>query len=130
MNTNRNTPARNRRTALVLGTFAAIGLAGPAFACDPADFDMSGHVGLEDLAGYLSAYLAGDKSADFNADGKLTVQDIFDFVGNWITRYIEDAQAKTPIDTPTPIKHALDGVEPLTAAQAVGLVGIEQPSVR
>lgn len=99
MNSNLNTRS-NRRASLALGAIAALGISGSALACDPADFDMSGHVGLEDLAGYLTAFLAGDKTADSNADGKVTVQDLFDFVGNWITRYIEESQVVKPIDTP------------------------------
>lgn len=110
------------RTALTIGTLAAIGFSGTALACDPADFDLSGHVGLEDLAGYLTAYLAGDKSADTNADGRVMVQDLFDFVGNWIARYIEESQASTPIGKS--IKIPLDDTMPRADSRSVWAVGV------
>jgi histidine ammonia-lyase len=89
---------RGLRTSLIAGAVAILGLGGSALACDPADFNMSGHVGLEDLAGYLTAYLAGDKSADINLDGKVSVQDLFDFIGYWVPSYIESSQVK-PAET-------------------------------
>lgn len=111
------------RTALTIGTLAALGLSGPALACDPADFDMSGHVGLEDLAGYLTAFLAGDKSADTNADGKVLLQDLYDFVGNWITRYIEESRGSTPIDKS--IKIPVEDTMPRADSRSVWAIGVD-----
>jgi hypothetical protein len=48
-------------------------------AC-PADFNLNGVVSVQDIFDFLAAYFALETSADFNLSGAVTVQDIFDFL--------------------------------------------------
>jgi hypothetical protein len=50
--------------------------------CD-ADFNADGHLTVQDIFDFLSAWFAGTLDADFNGDCALSVQDIFDFLNAW-----------------------------------------------
>ena len=47
------------------------------------DFNNNGTVTVQDLFDFLAAWFAGDIRADFNGSGTVTVQDLFDFIGAW-----------------------------------------------
>ena len=49
----------------------------------PADFNGNGSLSVQDIFDYLSAWFAGNPNADFNGNGSLSVQDIFDFLVAW-----------------------------------------------
>ena len=51
--------------------------------CCRADFDGNGHVAVQDIFDFLSAWFARQPSADFDSSGTDTVQDIFDFLAAW-----------------------------------------------
>ena len=53
-------------------------------AC-PADFNNDGHVSVQDIFDFLNAWFRHDCSADFNGVGGVTVQDIFDFLAAWFS---------------------------------------------
>jgi hypothetical protein len=46
----------------------------------PADFNENGVVSVQDIFDFLVAYFAADAAADFNASGAVSVQDIFDYL--------------------------------------------------
>ncbi len=46
----------------------------------PGDFNHDGAVSVQDIFDFLAAYFAGGPNADFNGSGEVTVQDIFDFL--------------------------------------------------
>jgi hypothetical protein len=48
-----------------------------------ADFNGDGTLSVQDIFDFLSAWFAGTPSADFNGAGGLSVQDIFDFLSAW-----------------------------------------------
>jgi hypothetical protein len=48
-----------------------------------ADFNASGNITVQDIFDFLSAWFSGDSRADFNRSGGITVQDIFDFLTAW-----------------------------------------------
>ncbi len=48
-----------------------------------ADFNGDGALSVQDIFDFLGAWFAGTPSADFNGVGGLSVQDIFDFLGAW-----------------------------------------------
>ena len=48
-----------------------------------ADFNGDGSLSVQDIFDFLGAWFAGTASADFNGMGGLSVQDIFDFLGAW-----------------------------------------------
>jgi hypothetical protein len=48
--------------------------------CCPANFNGVGGVSVQDIFDFLSAYFAGQFTADFNHSMSITVQDIFDFL--------------------------------------------------
>jgi uncharacterized membrane protein len=48
----------------------------------PADFNADGALAVQDIFDYLSAWFGGAATADFNGGG-LSVQDIFDYLGAW-----------------------------------------------
>ena len=48
-----------------------------------ADFNCDGHVNVQDIFDFLSAWFAGDPRADFNGVNGIGVQDIFDFLSAW-----------------------------------------------
>jgi hypothetical protein len=47
------------------------------------DFDGDGHVAVQDIFAFLTAWFAGDPRADFDHQGGLAVQDIFAFLSGW-----------------------------------------------
>jgi hypothetical protein len=64
------------------GFIAAGNVCGPATpaSCCFADFNRDGAVSVQDLFDFLIAYQRGSATADLNASGSLTVQDVFDFL--------------------------------------------------
>jgi len=48
-------------------------------AC-PADFNQDGSLGVQDIFDFLAAYFTNDPRADVNFSGTINVQDIFDFL--------------------------------------------------
>jgi hypothetical protein len=48
-----------------------------------ADFNADGAVNVQDIFDFLSSWFAGDPLADFNGAHGLNVQDIFDFLAQW-----------------------------------------------
>jgi glucose/arabinose dehydrogenase len=51
----------------------------------PADFNADGTVSVQDIFDFLAAYFGGLASADFNGVGGVTVQDIFDFLAAYFS---------------------------------------------
>ena len=49
----------------------------------PPDFNLDGAIGTQDIFDFLSAWFLSSPAADFNHDGDITVQDIFDFLAAW-----------------------------------------------
>jgi len=47
------------------------------------DFNGDGHVTVQDIFDFLTAWFAHDLRADVNGSGTVTVQDIFDFLASW-----------------------------------------------
>ena len=55
-----------------------------AFKC-PADFNGNGTIEVQDIFDFLYAWFAQDALTDFNTTGAIEVQDIFDFLTEWFT---------------------------------------------
>jgi hypothetical protein len=51
----------------------------------PADFNRDGLISVQDLFDLLAGYFAGEPEADFNLSGTASVQDIFDFLSAWFS---------------------------------------------
>ncbi len=68
-----------------VGAGSACGGAGNPVACCPANFNQQGGVTVQDIFDFLAAYFGGQPGADFNSSGGITVQDIFDFLGAYFT---------------------------------------------
>jgi glucose/arabinose dehydrogenase len=51
--------------------------------CDHADFNGDGTIEIEDLFDFINAWLAGDPAADIDGNGQLAVQDIFAYLNAW-----------------------------------------------
>lgn len=49
----------------------------------PADFNGDGAVSVQDLFDFLAAWFARGPGSDFNQSGTVTVQDLFDFLAAW-----------------------------------------------
>ncbi len=49
----------------------------------PADFNRDGTISVQDIFDFLTAWFAGNPAADINGVNGLSVQDIFDFLGVW-----------------------------------------------
>jgi hypothetical protein len=47
------------------------------------DFNRDGQVGVQDIFDFLNAWFANDPSADFNGVDGVSVQDIFDYLNAW-----------------------------------------------
>ncbi len=56
----------------------------PVAPCCKADFNKAVGVTVQDIFDFLSAWFAGDATADFSGGG-ITVQDLFDFLAAWFT---------------------------------------------
>lgn len=52
-------------------------------ACCGANFNQQGAVTVQDIFDYLTAWFAGQPGANFNGQGGVTVQDIFDYLTAW-----------------------------------------------
>lgn len=50
-----------------------------------ADFNQNGAVTVQDVFDFLAAYFAGDSAADVNGSGGVSVQDVFDFLTLYFT---------------------------------------------
>jgi hypothetical protein len=48
--------------------------------CCKADFNQNGVLSVQDIFDFLAAYFGNDPRADFNGSGSISVQDIFDFL--------------------------------------------------
>lgn len=48
-----------------------------------ADFNGQGGLSVQDIFDFLGAWFSGAAAADFNGSGGLSVQDIFDFLNSW-----------------------------------------------
>lgn len=53
-------------------------------SCD-GDYNGDGHIGIDDVIGFVQAYLTGDLGADFSGDYHLSLQDLFDFLGAYFS---------------------------------------------
>jgi hypothetical protein len=51
----------------------------------PGDFNQNGTVSVQDIFDFLAAYFSGNPAADVNNSGGVTVQDIFDFLAFYFT---------------------------------------------
>ncbi len=51
--------------------------------CCKADFNQNGTLSVQDIFDFLAAYFANDLRADFNGNGVLSVQDLFDFLAGY-----------------------------------------------
>ncbi len=67
-------------TGTFQGVGSACGQAGNPTTCCPANFNDQGGVTVQDIFDFLAAYFANAPAADFNGQGGITVQDIFDFL--------------------------------------------------
>jgi len=56
-----------------------------AASCCAADYNGDGVRGFQDVLDYLDAYLGGDPRADQDGSGRLTVQDLFEFIADYFT---------------------------------------------
>ena len=60
------------------------GYSQPVRLCS-GDFNQDGTVSVQDIFDFLTAWFAASPSADFNQSGAITVQDIFDFLAAWFS---------------------------------------------
>jgi hypothetical protein len=67
------------------GVDVACGAAGNPTACCPANFNQQGGVTVQDIFDFLAGYFGNVPAADFNGSGAITVQDIFDFLSAYFT---------------------------------------------
>jgi len=51
----------------------------------PQDFNQNGAVTVQDIFDFLAAYFAGSIAADYNKSGVVSVQDIFDFLSGYFS---------------------------------------------
>jgi hypothetical protein len=69
------------------GQFLGVGIAcaplGTFGSCCYANFNGDGVLSVQDIFDFLSAWFAGDPRADFNQDTHLNVYDIFSFIAGW-----------------------------------------------
>lgn len=49
----------------------------------PADFNSEGGLSVQDIFDFLTAWFGSDPRADFNGASGVSVQDVFDFLGAW-----------------------------------------------
>jgi hypothetical protein len=66
------------------GSFQGVGVAcgptGNPTTCCPANFNGQGGLSVQDIFDFLAAYFSQDPRADLNHAGGISVQDIFDFL--------------------------------------------------
>ncbi|HVU64550.1 MAG TPA: TIGR03118 family protein [Phycisphaerales bacterium] len=72
-------------------TFGAVGIVGRidpgAIVIPPichADFNRDGRIAVQDIFDFLNSWFAADLAADFNHSNTLETQDIFDFLNSWL----------------------------------------------
>jgi hypothetical protein len=53
--------------------------------CCFADFNNDGSLSVQDIFDFLAMYFSGDPATDFNASGVVSVQDIFDFLAAYFS---------------------------------------------
>jgi len=79
-------------TASDLGTYTVIianscgsvtSIASHLGATCSADFNLDGVVAVQDIFDFLTAWFAADSRADWNGVDGITVQDVFDFLSSW-----------------------------------------------
>ncbi len=58
-----------------------LGQPGNRITCCAANFNAEGGITVQDLFDFMAAYFAGDLRADINRSATITVQDLFDFLG-------------------------------------------------
>jgi len=90
---NRNSSRTLTATAIAVAAFATVGVAQAGI--DP-DVNKSGTIGIEDLSAYMTIYLAGDKAADVDDNGMVSVQDLFNFIDAWLTEFTKPKQQQAP----------------------------------
>ncbi len=49
----------------------------------PADFNLNGQVTVQDIFDFLAAWFAASQTADVNGSGTVSVQDVFDYLALW-----------------------------------------------
>ena len=101
MTTNNNSKSRRTMTIAAAVAASVFAVSGVAQAGIDPDINKSGSVGLEDLSAYLTLYLAGDKAAEVDDNGQITIQDLFYFIETWIEAYNQPTTPTTPKDDPT-----------------------------
>lgn len=96
--------AKTRRRRWLSGIAAGglLATAPAALACDPADFNQSGTVSVDDLSAYMTAWFARDKASDTNSDGRITLDDLFDFVMLWSTGMTANVPVEPAAPKPAP----------------------------
>jgi hypothetical protein len=62
--------------------FAIDGASCTGAVCRP-DYNTDGVVTVQDIFDFLNGWFVSAPSADYNTDGVVTVQDIFDFLNGW-----------------------------------------------
>lgn len=67
------------------GANTACGAAGNPTTCCPANFNAQGGVTVQDIFDFLAAWFAQSPAADFNHDATVSIQDLFDFLGAYFT---------------------------------------------
>ncbi len=65
------------------GAATVCGGAGNPTTCCPANFNQTDGLTIADIFDFLSAWFAGQPSADFNHVGGINIADIFDFLAAW-----------------------------------------------
>lgn len=67
-------------TGRIFGSAVDIGAWEIPAQCSEADWNNDGHVSVQDLFDFLADYFAQDPAADINNSGTVSVQDIFDYL--------------------------------------------------
>lgn len=82
LSTGNATPVGPTGVGNLIGFVYVSSTAGSCASRCPVDYNSNGAVTVQDIFDYLSGYFGGDPRADFNASGLPgSVQDIFDFLG-------------------------------------------------
>ena len=69
--------------AFVVGGNSAATIAFASIPGCAADFNEDGTLSVQDIFDFLNAWFAGNLSSDYDGSGVLSVQDIFDFLNGW-----------------------------------------------
>ena len=73
--------AFNQAGTPAIGSWGFVEWGSPA--CCPADFNQDGRATVQDIFSFLASWFAHDSRCDFNHSGPPTVQDIFTFLVEW-----------------------------------------------